>query len=205
MQENERFILPEDSAKVCLLEYHKRHSNKQDRGKPDLSVEEYEAALDRSIIGNMTACDSDAFLVRCMTAMSDALPCGDALATDFANITAALTHAIVRHGESSPAPGPLSTHQASEAAISAFSALPSTVRLPDAHDLMARLALLRALNRLILYALPYISMRPAQEGSAILGGTHGFGAGLDRVGRKAPRTGKDWSWAEIPSLAGLLR
>merc|ERR1740136_87933 len=44
-------------------------------------------------------------------------------------------------------------------------------------------------------------MKPAQEGSAILGGTHGFGTGLDRVGRSSSVQ----SWVEIPSLAKSLR
>jgi hypothetical protein len=47
----------------------------------------------------------------------------------------------------------------------------------------ARIALLRSFNRRAQYALPWLPMRSAQEGSAILGGLSGFGASPERAGR----------------------
>jgi hypothetical protein len=43
--------------------------------------------------------------------------------------------------------------------------------------------MLRSFNRRAQYALPWLPMRSAQEGSAILGGLSGFGTSPERAGR----------------------
>jgi hypothetical protein len=55
--------------------------------------------------------------------------------------------------------------------------------LPSTKALMARISMLRALNKRARYALPWLPLRSAQEGSAILGGLSGFGSSLERAGR----------------------
>jgi len=56
-------------------------------------------------------------------------------------------------------------------------------KLPSTKALMARISMLRALNRRARFALPWLQMRSAQEASAILGGLTGFGTSLERAGR----------------------
>lgn len=58
-----------------------------------------------------------------------------------------------------------------------------TDKLPSTRALMARISMLRALNRRARYGLPWLPWRSAQEGSAILGGLSGFGTSLERAGR----------------------
>ncbi len=55
--------------------------------------------------------------------------------------------------------------------------------LPSPKSLMARIAMLRALNRRARLGLPWLPVRPPQEGSAIFGGLAGFGSSLERAGR----------------------
>ena len=43
--------------------------------------------------------------------------------------------------------------------------------------------MIRALNRRMRYALPWLSGQPPQEHSAILGGTAGLGASIHRCGK----------------------
>jgi len=56
-------------------------------------------------------------------------------------------------------------------------------RLPSPQSLISRVCLLKALNKRVKYALPWLPLKPTQEGNAIFGGVNGFGASLNRVGR----------------------
>jgi hypothetical protein len=58
--------------------------------------------------------------------------------------------------------------------------------LPPLSVLMARVSFIRALNRRVRYALPWLTLRPIQEGSSILGGSRGMGCCVDKAGRSWP-------------------
>jgi hypothetical protein len=58
-----------------------------------------------------------------------------------------------------------------------------TSRFPPIKAILARIAMLRALNRRSKYAIPLYSMRPPQEDSAILGGYCGLGASVECLGK----------------------
>ena len=69
---------------------------------------------------------------------------------------------------------------------------------------MAGISVLRAFNRRARLSLPWISTRPCQEGSAILGGIYGHGASIDRAGRNS---NKDLlsQWVQLPSIGQSIR
>jgi hypothetical protein len=69
---------------------------------------------------------------------------------------------------------------------------------------MARVALIRAFNRRARLALPWLSIRPSQEGSAILGGLCGYGTSADRAGRSLLTEAED-TWVQVPSIATRIR
>ena len=74
------------------------------------------------------------------------------------------------------------------------------VPLPCLDAVLARLAVLRVLNMRAQFALPWIPLRPAQEGSALLGGLHGLGTPVDKAGRATAslRDRKDWLLSSLP-------
>mmetsp|Transcript_40145 Transcript_40145/g.94371 ORF Transcript_40145/g.94371 Transcript_40145/m.94371 type:complete len:1076 (-) Transcript_40145:319-3546(-) len=202
VQGNEKFLLPEDSAQVWNEEFMKRTQYVEDKEaiKIEFSEEEYENALDKALINGLTCVESDAFLVHAVTAVSDVLPCGNALLASFNEIASALEHGIslISEGVVKKSTSLVATHLV---AASLFKSLKPGCKVPLVKDMMARISMLRAFNRRVLYGLPFVSTKPAQEGSAILGGTHGFGTGLDRVGRQCNVN----NWVDVPSLAKSLR
>lgn len=64
--------------------------------------------------------------------------------------------------------------------------------------------MLRALNRRARVALPWLSVRPCQESSAMLGGIRGHGTSIDRAGRHY-RSSTDETWSQVESVASKLR
>merc|ERR1712238_4640 len=96
-----------------------------------------------------------------------------------------------------------SSLQANQAAAAAFESL-GVSRLPSLRAIMARLALLKAFNRRARIALPWLSVRPCQEGSSILGGTYGHGASIDRAGRNSNKELLS-QWVQLPSIAKAIR
>ena len=69
---------------------------------------------------------------------------------------------------------------------------------------MARVAVLRAFNRRARLGLPWLPLRPCQEGAAILGGIYGHGASIDRAGRNRLTKSQDL-WVQVPSIASRIR
>ena len=74
----------------------------------------------------------------------------------------------------------------------------------SARVIVARMAILRAFNRRIRLALPWLTVRPSQEGSAILGGLCGHGALAERAGRQKISKSTEL-WVQVPSIASRIR
>jgi len=77
-------------------------------------------------------------------------------------------------------------------------------KLPSTKALMVRISMLRALNRRARFGLPWLPLRSAQEGSAILGGLSGFGSSLERAGRTWDSKSRSL-WVQAPSTSSRLR
>jgi len=168
--------------------------------------EEFEKLLFSGIIPTMTVLESDSFLAATVGAIADFSPDGNAIECSFADIASAITFAVNSHGKHHGndvniiAPeGVVGANQAAAANLAALS-----VDIPSAKALVVRIAMLRSLNRRARFALPWLSVRPAQEDSAVLGGLCGFGASMGRAGRSRNAAGMR-EWVQAPSVATRLR
>jgi len=77
-------------------------------------------------------------------------------------------------------------------------------KLPSLKILLARISMIKALNRRAKFALPWMSLRPAQEGSAILGGILGYSASFERAGRGCDLAEKE-KWFQAKSIPTRIR
>lgn len=147
-------------------------------------LEEFKTLLSQGVIQGKSTWESDSLLVSAVGAIADFSEGGDAVDCTFDNIAGPLALAVssscevpsdtvVKHVHGVP--------RASQAAMVLLSTL--NVPLPSTKALLARTAMLRAFNRRARVALPWLSVRPSQEGNAIFGGLCGHGASIDRVGR----------------------
>jgi hypothetical protein len=147
-------------------------------------LEEFKTLLSQGVIQGKSTWESDSLLVSAVGAIADFSEGGDAVDCTFDNIAGPLALAV-----SSSCEVPTDTvvklvhgvPRASQAAMVLLSTL--NVPLPSTKALLARTAMLRAFNRRARVALPWLSVRPSQEGNAIFGGLCGHGASVDRVGR----------------------
>jgi hypothetical protein len=168
-------------------------------------VDEFKSLLSEGLISDMPAVESDMLLVSAVGAIADFSESGDAVDCAFTDIAGPLALAVSSsHGNSSES---MSTHAvagpgANQAALSALANL--NAELPETKALLARTAMLRALNRRARLALPWLSVRPSQEGNAIFGGLSGYGASIDRVGRYRQPESLD-QWVQVPSIGSRVR
>lgn len=194
-QLDRRFQIPHESAMAWYEEYQNELSkqvqqkniatssdgcsghNRSDWVVKD--VDEFEKLLLQGTIAGLSTVDSDELVASAVNAIADFSAGGDAVDCSFADVVGALSFAVAsqrgERREENGVPG------ANQAAAAVFSAL--TVRLPSTKALLARIAVLRAFNRRARFALPWLSIRPSHEGSAIFGGLCGHGASIERAGR----------------------
>jgi len=173
-------------------------------GESDFSVrdfKEYEELLKSGIIPGLSVIESDSLLVSTVNAIADFSPIGDAVDCPFVTVASAVSFAVKSHSMHHVdvvygIPG------ANQAAAAQFSLL--NVKVPPTKALLVRIAMLRAFNRRARFALPWLSVRPAQEGSAVLGGLRGFGSSIERVG-KSRNANRGNEWIQAPSIATRLR
>ena len=152
------------------------------------------------IIPSLSVVASDAALVRAMNAISVFAEDGDTLSCSFWDVYSALKFCCCREQESIAVEDEkMALCHAAAAALAPYSAL------PPLESMMARVALLRVFNRRAQYALPWLSSRPYQEGSSILGGLHGFGALPDKAGRTSFPDAYKEEWLSVPSIGSRLR
>jgi hypothetical protein len=154
------------------------------------------------IIAGLSAAQSDFVWVSALNVICNHSTRGDSLECSFKEAVSALSFAFasVRPDLYSPIEGAnIAAKQAVAAIVAEFDSLP---RLDS---VMARISFIRSLNRRARWALPWLPLRPFQEGSAILGGIHGHGASPDRAGRAPLATEAHGNWVQLPSIATSLR
>jgi HECT-domain (ubiquitin-transferase)/SPRY domain len=199
------------TALDCALKWHedwKRKSTSISNVDEDLSTlcvnsrENFDALLLRGVVPGMTALESDALLSRALNAISNFTATGDAIECPFRIVCSALSCAIARSNGNQSVQLPGSTTTMVEAVNTIFATCPEP--LPPLSSMMARIAVLMTFNRRLRLALPWLPLRPCQEGSAILGGQVGLGASVERAGRSHIYQLSN-AWLQLPSIATRLR
>jgi len=165
------------------------------------NTEQFSRLVSQAVIPGLSVVQSDSLLVAAVNAISNFSERGDAVECPFGEVVSALSFALsMKKGDSDFCAG------ASVAADQAAATVLADVdELPPLQALLARVALLRSFNRRIRLALPWMSIRPCQEGSAILGGLCGHGASPDRAGRTHTVAGFQDQWVQVPSISTRVR
>jgi HECT-domain (ubiquitin-transferase)/SPRY domain len=165
------------------------------------SVDDFQALASQACISGLSSLESDMVFTSAINAISNFSDSGDSLEIQFQHTASALSYAVatVEGSNSRVLPGAsAAAHQAVAAVFSRFDAL------PPVKAILTRISMLRSFNRRARFALPWMPIRPCQEGSAILGGLFGHGTAPDRAGRARLATA-DESWVQVPSVASELR
>ncbi len=180
------YITPEDSAREWYRNYSRElDSSSEEEGSHDFnesmkirSIQEFGDLLTSGVIGGMTELESDSLIALTYGRVCDTLPFSSEGSCSFQDCARVLFAAQPCRPDNSDAmSSSLAQEVANEALVHVINKLPST------KSLMARISMLRALNRRARYALPWLPLRPPQECSAILGGLSGYGSSLERAGR----------------------
>ena len=199
------FVTPRD----CAVEWYKKFSEKvsnQSKCTTDGVAEikdrgSFENLAAEGVISGLSVKESDAFIARAVGAISDFCDGGNALEVPFDQLASAISFALaasngVAVSETTGSP------DANRVAATHFATVKKA--FPPLEAILARVAVLRAFNRRARLALPWLSLRPSQEGAAIFGGIHGHGASIERAGRC-------WNskllsqWVQVPSIASKIR
>ena len=190
-----QYITPEDSAKEWYARY--KLAIESDSSSQFLSkkndfaesfvidtIEDFTKLLEYGKVTGLSGFDSDSFIASTYGAISDVLPHNDEVGCPFLACALALTNAAQTCAQERTKVEDIGiTVDAIAQEVASESISQVIDKLPSTKALMARIAMLRALNRRARFSLPWIPLRPAQAGSAVLGGLSGFGASLERAGR----------------------
>jgi len=194
----------------CALEWLKNYTKaigiQEDKASSDFvidSIDFFESMAAEGVIDGHSEVLSDAFLARTVGTICDFCEGGNPLDAPFDQVASAIGYAIASFEGTTIEGSILSSLQANQAASAAFESL-GVRKLPCLRAIMARIAMLRAFNRRARIALPWLSVRPCQEGSAILGGAYGHGASIDRAGRNSNKKLLS-QWVQLPSIAKGIR
>ena len=145
-----------------------------------MDVNAFKEQLEKGLFQGFSVAESDSILAGMIGSISNFSESGDAVDCSFQDISSAVEFALdIKKGSSGKAglPNPA----ANQAAALAIAAVKSET--PSLKAILARAALIRAFNRRARLALPWMSVRPCQEGSALFGGLCGHGASTERSGR----------------------
>jgi len=192
----------------CALEWLKNYSEAIDfhsdkSGTIIDSIDSFKIIAAEGVIDGFSGVQSDCFLARTVGAICDFCEGGNPLDASFEQVASAMEYAVASVEGRVIKYHLLSSLQANAAAFTAFESL-GLHKLPRVQAIMARVSILRAFNRRARIALPWMSIRPCQEGSAILGGMYGYGASIDRAGRSSNKSLLP-QWIQLPSIAKDIR
>lgn len=179
LEQQVRFVFPEDASKIWWNKYKEMM---EEEPRPEAIRQGVFAKLvGDGVIPGLSMLESDCILSRVLSALEDISP--DFV---FEEIYTALKFARGQQsvrmlkGESKNVSSVQTLmNQAAASMLSCHDLLPT------AESMVARASLLRAFNRRVKVALPWIPVKPAQEGSTLYGGILGFGSSVNRVGRSA--------------------
>jgi len=199
------FSTAQDCAEKWHEEFAERTKNEKDgvSSLPDLELDfaSFKSLANSGTIEGLSPAESDSFLSRVLSAISDFSESGNVLYAPIDHVASAISFALASSTGRTISTSTLSKH-ANQAAATLFASINQP--LPSLDSIMVRVAMLRALNRRARVALPWLSVRPCQESSAMLGGIRGHGTSIDRAGRHF-RSSMDETWPQVESVASKLR
>jgi len=199
---------PYQSAQIWLKEYTKLIATESKETSKIFMVEkfeEFQALLAKGVIEGLSPLESDTILCDIVTSISDHSPGGNTLNCPYRFLCPVLFHALKAHNylHEEDLIADFNVCESSSAHESASSRVAKvSCSFPPMRALLCRIAMLRALNRRAIYALPLYSLRPPQEDSAVLGGCSGFGASVERLGKTEQKLS---GWIQAPSIGKRLR
>eukprot|EP00934_Nitzschia_sp_Nitz4_P003374 Nitzschia sp. Nitz4//scaffold7_size249615//139053//145349//NITZ4_001183-RA/size249615-processed-gene-0.357-mRNA-1//-1//CDS//3329558460//3364//frame0 len=155
--------------------------------------------VEKGVVPGLSDSNSDAKLIHAIGLVCDQIG-SEPLEVPFAKLSTAITFALASaRGELVDVPS--GSAILNQVAATAFGSLGP--QLPSAKAILSRVAVLRAFNRRAKYALPWLSLRPCPEGSAIFGGYYGLGASIERAGRHSGNSQNDW--ITVPTIGSMVR
>lgn len=184
-----QYDTPEESAREWYTEYTKvAESSSSPLERSELSramdigsVEEFGELLASGTVRGKRELASDSLIATAYGRIADALPHSSGGGCSFLDCAMVLCAAQPREQEK--VKGITNSIDAMVYEVATETLVHVVDKLPPTKALMARISMLRALNRRARFGLPWLPMKSAQEGSAILGGLCGFGTSLERAGR----------------------
>jgi hypothetical protein len=190
------FQNPEEAALLWFKHFEESRDEKAHPSNDFLveDVSDFKRLIEEGILSDSVVAD----LVNVIADFSDE---GSGMDCTFHETLSAVTFATSSAKESRLTSAVSSTG-ANHAAASVLNRCGDSV--PSPQSLLARISVLRALNRRLRRALPWLSVRPSQEGTAILGGLCGHGSPVDRAGR-TKLTESMQLWVQVPCIASRLR
>jgi hypothetical protein len=142
------------------------------------NIREFEDLLYEGLLSNMSPCESDSHLSAVLSAIAEKSDC------QVFNISLKKVASVVE--EACTVEGEIRDVKLSP---SSSESLPSRLlfnmfekagwNIPSSHAIIARMSLIRVLNRRAVYALPLVSLPCPQENSSLLGGNKGLGASIN--------------------------
>jgi len=201
--QSERLSTPLEAALI----WYKKNKEFVDKKTPDkqweiASFQEFKTLIETSVPEGLDAATFDAFVSSLVGSITDNTEGGDSVECSFRETQQPIQFAVSSAANEKLLSATSSTPAANQAVAAVVAE--SGIRLQGTRSLLARIALLRALNRRCRYSLPWVCVRPSQEGSAILGGLCGHGAPVRRAGLSRLAESKEL-WVEVPSIATRLR
>lgn len=148
----------------------------------------------------------DALLAETLCVISNFSETGDALECSFREVVGSLAYARRVAGYKEEIESDTIPTTIKQAVAGLFSRSGIKDEIPSMSVLIARCSSIRAFNRRARYALPWLTIRPGQEGSSVLGGSLGTGCSVDRAGRSwQSETSETMSWVDPVSVGKRVR
>lgn len=185
------YVCPYECATVWMVEYSNFLASEK-HAKPRCNIswtvhtlEEFDSAVNTGLLSGVTPLESDSFLAQLLSSIADCTSEGSALDCSYDVFCNSLFNALKNHDRlnetDSNAECMLSDSSFHLAPAIRIANFPSP--FPPMKAILARVAMLRALNRRSRYAIPVYSLRPPQEDSSIVGGYCGLGASVECLGK----------------------
>jgi len=187
LQEEVLYHCPNEAASYWMSEYMKQHKDGISNLSKEWDIsdeEEFEELLSKASYPGLSQIEFDSILTEVTSAISDFSPRSDPVDCKFNDVVNSVSFATKYSnvGNDKNLHVVQGLPDANRAAAEVLSCLDIS-KLPSLKILLARISMIKALNRRAKFALPWMSLRPAQEGSAILGGILGYSASFERAGR----------------------
>ena len=183
------FQCPNEAAAFWIRKYEENRSRQNSSPISQWTInniDDFEDLLSEARVSQYSQLEFDSILAETVSSISDFTAHSDPIECEFTDIVNSILFAVKYHKNISADVDALKdgNPDANRAAAEIFLKMKNS-NLPRVKAILARIAMMKAFNRRARFALPWMSLRPAQEGSAIFGGLAGYGASVERAGRSS--------------------